>query len=501
MSVDNEKFLIELHTMRIEVGDFRFQVDLLQTDNKELRAENKELSAENIMLRSENASLKSEIKTIQLKLNQDSQNSSKPPSSDPMWKRSSRRLSSKGKGLRPGGQRGHKGHKLKKFEKVDQYVEHKLKTCPECGSSDLEVKGKVSRQVIDIPEPVFEVTEHEMWKYECQCCHNKVEAGSELGLTQEAQYGIRLKSLVSYLNVYHIIPYKRLTGIVNHLYGLHISQGTISNFNKELQSKIQPFKEAVKSMFQNEAQILHSDETGCMVNKELHWTHVYSDSMKTLLFGHEKRGKAAMEAIEILSQTNATVIHDRFAAYLSYDTFEHGLCNAHILRELTAIKDDAPDSWPEKIQELLLSAKKMKEQKGLTSRQIALYVNKYESILRSQRPHYQKIDKQIKTKPKRGKPKRTKDHNLYLALWKYRNAVFKFITDPLVPFDNNQAERDLRMLKIKMKVSNQFKKMEWLIAYLDIRSYVSTAIKQNRDVFDCILMAHQNPELSAQLAV
>jgi len=380
-------------------------------------------------------------------------------------------------------------------------VSHKLTNCPECGSEDLLVNGKVSRQVIDIPEPLVEVTEHEIWKYRCQCCQSEVEAGKDLGLTQEAQYGIRLKSLISYLNVYHILPYKRLTELVKHLYGIQISQGTISNFNKELQSKVKPFKEAAKAIFQNEAQILHGDETGCMVDKDLHWVHVYCDALKTLLFGHEKRGKVAMEAIDILNHTNATVIHDRFSSYLSYDRFEHGLCNAHILRELTAIKDDGTNDWPEKIQRLLLTANKKKDKSALTQRQITRYVNKYESILRAQRPHYQKMDNLKKTNPKRGKPKRTKDHNLYLALWKHRDAVFKYITDPLVPFDNNQAERDLRMLKIKMKVSNQFKKIEWLIAFLDIRSYVSTAIKQKRDVFNCILEAHRNPDFSAELAV
>lgn len=475
----------------------------LRTDVRHLHLQNNKLAKQNSGLKQENTQLKAEIKALLGQLNQDSQNSSKPPSSDPTWKRPSRQSSSKGKKNRkPGGQKGHKGDKLKKFDKVDYHVSHKLTNCPECGSEDLVFKGKVSRQVIDIPEPVVEVTEHEIWKYKCQCCQNKVEGGTDLRLTQEAQYGIRLKSLVSYLNVYHIVPYKRLTELVKHLYGIQISQGTISNFNKELQDNVHPFKEAAKSIFQNEAQILHSDETGCMVDKDLYWAHVYSDALKTLLFGHEKRGKVAMEAIDILNQTNATVIHDRFSPYLSYDTFEHGLCNAHILRELIAIKDDAPDNWAEELQELLLKAKKKKEQNGvLTPRQIALYVNKYEFILGMQRAHYQKIDKLKKATHKAGKPKRTKDHNLYLALWKHRHAVFKFITDPLVPFDNNQAERDLRMLKIKMKVSNQFKKIEWLITFLDIRSYVSTAIKQKRDVFNCILEAHRNPGFSAQLAV
>lgn len=321
-------------------------------------------------------------------------------------------------------------------------------------------------------------------------------------MNQEIQYGHRLKGLVSYLNVYQLIPYKRLTELVYHLFGIKISQGTISNFNKELQKGVSSYLESAYEMFVSESHLIHSDETGCIVNKKLHWVHVYSDQVKTLLFGHAKRGKEAMEDIGILNQTQATVIHDRFHSYLSYEEIEHGLCNAHILRELKAIMPNAPNDWPDQIKKILLEAKKKKEDKSLSKRQITRLVNKYESILRKQRSHYQKIENQLnQLKNTRGKPKRSKDHNLFIALWKYRKMILKYITDPAIPFDNNLAERDFRMLKVKMKISNQFKTIEWLNVHNDIRSYVSSAIKQKLNVFDVIYQALVNPNFATTLAV
>jgi len=474
----------------LELQSLREEVHVLRKEKKEFR--------------DEIASLRLENESLKKQLNQDSSNSSKPPSSDPLWKRETRNSGTgkKPKNRKPGGQKGHKGHKLKKFDYADSTESHKLINCPICDSKDLINKSVISRQVIDIPEPKFEVTEHEIYQYRCECCGNNVEGGQELGLSQEAQYGQRLKSLVSYLSVYQLIPYKRLTEMVYHLFGIQISQGTISNFNKELQKGVSPYLEAAFRMFIDQAKVIHSDETGCMVNKKLHWVHVYSDKLKTLLFGHAKRGKEAMQDIAIIDQTKATVIHDRYHAYLSYENLEHGLCNAHILRELKAIKDSTSNDWPEQIKNLLLNAKSKKEQKPLTTNQITRFVNKYERILRQQRWHYQKMENEIKKlNPKRGKPKRSKDHNLYLALWKHRTSILKFITNPLIPFDNNQAERDFRMLKIKMKISNQFKTSGWLQVHNDIRSYISTAIKQNRNVLDCISQSYISPDFAAQLAV
>lgn len=466
--------------------------------HKEIQLLRAELSA----ARDEIIELKEENKLLRAQLAQDSSNSSKPPSSDPLWKRNTRGSGTAQKSRKkrkPGGQTGHKGNKLKKFEFVDFTEEHKLKKCPNCESKNLTNESIIYRQVIDIPEPKFEVTEHGIWQYECDCCGSKVEGGHELGLSQEAQYGNRIKALVNYLNVYQLVPYKRTIELLSHLYGLKISQGTISNFKKELQKGIISFKDSAVKLFQNSSQVIHSDETGCMVDKKLHWVHVYSNELVTLLFGHEKRGKAAMEDIDILTQTNATVVHDRFGSYFHYENINHAICNAHIIRDIAGVKDLVETDWPDQILKLLLDTKAKTEQGPLSAMQITRLQNKYEGILRGQRTCYQKKDgKKKKTK---GKPKRSKDHNLFLALWKYRAGILKFAVNPDVPFDNNLAERDLRMLKVKMKISNQFKSLEWLNVHNDLRSFIGSAKKQGLDIFDCIIQSLKNPNFAAQLAV
>jgi len=443
------------------------------------------------------------VSELESRLSKDSSNSSKPPSSDPLWNRSARKPTNRIKtGKKPGGQKGHKGTKLKKFAHPDKFEFHRLDQCPICGSQDLLEQSIIYRQVVDIPKPTFEVTEHAIHQYKCNCCSSKVESPAVQGLCQEVQYGPRVKSLVTYSNVHQLLPYERLTKMIYHLFGLKISQGSVSNFNKQAQQGVRPYIDLVRQKFITTSKLIHSDETGCMVNKKLHWVHVYSDSLKTLLFGHSKRGKEAMEDIGILNHTQATVVHDRFHSYLGYDDIEHSLCNAHILRELKAIDTLACSNWPGQIKEILLQAKEKKALKPLTPRQIKRFVNRYEEILRKQRAYYQTKENEIlQNNTTRGKPKRSKDHNLFIALWKYRKMILRYITEEDVPFDNNLAERDIRMLKVKMKISNQFKTLEWLNVHNDIRSYISAAIKQNRNVFDCIYQTFIDPKFAATLAV
>lgn len=503
--------LSEIKELRLELIEFSKERDELKTlierlNSKtiQLESENAQLMKENEGLKEENQNLISEVKKLRLRLGQDSQNSSKPPSSDPVWKRSTRKTTRKSTGRKPGGQIGHKGSKLKKFVKVDHHEKHQLSACPHCRSKDLRLNKVITRQVADIPEPRIEVTEHEIWKYSCRGCWKDVEGGSELDLTQEVQYGIRIKSLVTYLNVYQLLPYKRLTELIHAQYGIRISQGSISNFNKELQDKIQSFKEAAIGYFQSKADLLHGDETGCTVNKRLHWVHVYCDELLTLLFGHVKRGKEAMDSIGILGSTEATVIHDRFSSYMRYDHLIHGFCNAHILRDLTAAEEACTLEWPGEIRNLLLRAKEEKDRNPLRESQKRQYLKEYDSILVKHNRYYEQEDRKARLKStggKRGKPKRSKDHNLYRVLLKHRNELLRFITDPQIPFDNNQAERDLRMLKTKMKISNQFKTEEWMQTHLDIRAFVSTAVKQDKNILDTIQEAYLNPHDSALLAV
>lgn len=465
----------------------------------QLVATNQKLVAENTRLKKENIELKA-------RLNQDSGNTGKPPSSDPLWRRAQRKPKRKKSKRKTGGQAGHQGHKLKKFAQIDTLRRHTLSHCPHCSASALEVEEEITRQEVDIPLARVEVTEHVLIKYRCRCCGHRIRSGKELGLTQEVQYGPRLKALVSYLNVYQLMPYKRLTELIKHLYGISISQGSISNFNKALQKKLQPFIARMKSAFLGHDCIIHTDETGMMINKQVHWAHVYSDKNRTYLAGHKSRGKEAIDDINILPQATGKVVTDRYHSYKCYD-LDRSFCNVHIIRNLGSINDKLPNDWPKKIIKLLLRAKEKKAEKPLTPRQIRYYITRYEAILREQRRFYQAKEKVAQKSRCRmtgrgsGAVKRDPDHNLFNSLWSDRFKVMRFITHHEVPFDNNQAERDLRMLKVKMKISNQFKSLEWATVYTDIRSFVATAVKQSKDVLTCITQVHSNHDCTKILAV
>lgn len=467
----------------------------------ELRKSFELLKAENGSLRERVSALEAENSELRRRLNQDSGNSGNPPSSDPIWKRTVRPSKKKKNGRSPGAQKGHKGNKLKKFEEVDYCINHTIDCCPSCSSENLSINNSSSKQVVDIPLPKIQVIEHVIYDYECQDCGTKTSSSIKKDFKQEVQYGPNIKALVSYLNVYQLIPYKRLTEMINHLYDHKISQGSVSNFNKELSGKLGGFMDRLKEEFIHSEAVFHSDETGCMVEKALHWVHVYSNATKTLLVGHSKRGRQAMDDINILPQAKGTVIHDRFNSYNGYEQLEHGLCNAHILRELKALEQNKELQWPGQIKKLLLRAKEYKDQDDLNAKRIQRIQNRYESILRKQRPYYQKVQKLINDKKARGKPKRSKDHNLFLALWKSRNDILRFIHNEDVPFDNNQAERDLRMFKVKMKISNLFKSSDWLNVHATIRSYISTVAKKKMDILYCIEQAYNNPKFAAQMAV
>lgn len=443
--------------------------------------------------------LEKENAELRRRLNMDSGNSSKPPSSDSPFKRKDRLTKRNKTKRKPGGQLGHKGHQLKKFKKVDFYEDHQLTHCPHCDCEKLEVRDFRIRQVADIPNPRLEVTQHSVYAYKCCGCGQPVQSHLYEDLKQEVQYGPRIKALTNYLNVHQLIPYKRLTNLIGVLYGHRISQGSISNFNASLYKNLEAFEAQLKKSFTDSVAVLHSDETGCMVSQILHWIHVYSDNKKTLLKGHAKRGREAMDEIGILPESKATIVHDRWASYRGYEQIKHALCNAHLLRDLKSVESEKL-SWPTEIKKLLLRAKAYKDKNDLPPKRAKRLQSKYEAILRQHRSYYQQFERKIKSDQK-GKPKRSRDHNLYKAMWKYRKSILRFIHEPDVPFDNNQAERDLRMLKVKMKISNQFKTPQWMNVHARIRSFISTAQKQEVNLFRNLIKAHQNPLEVVHLAV
>lgn len=453
------------------------------------------------MLRGRVKELESENEELRRQLSQDSSNSSKPPSSDPIFKKSDRPVRKSKRKRNPGGQPGHKGNKLTKFVSPDFIEDHALESCPCCQSKDIDLVKIRSKQVVDIPVPKIEVTEHILYEYHCQRCGEQIKNPLAEQLKQEVQYGSNIKSMVNYLNVYQLIPYKRLTELIEVIYGHKISQGSISNFNKEMNDNLAGFIDQIKESLAKSPQALHSDETGCMVSKALHWVHVYSDKTRTLLQGHTKRGREAMSEIGILDQATGIFIHDRWSSYMGYDHLEHGLCNAHLIRELKGIEQNHDVRWPTQIKKILIRAKDYKAEKNLPLKRAQRLQRKYESILRGKRLYYQEKESLLRIKKPKGHLKRSRDHLLFLALWKYKKEILLFMYNSEVPFDNNQAERDLRMLKVKMKISNHFISEQWLNVHATIRSFISTAQKKKLDIMSCLQNAHLNPELATIVGV
>lgn len=437
------------------------------------------------------------VEQLESQLKKNSNNSSKPPSSDPLWDRSSRKKKRSNFQRKPGGQKGHKGHNLKKYEQLDHVIEHRKELCPTCQSSSLHELGCKTRQILDIPPIKMEVTEHRFFEYQCSCCKNKCIDEKINQLTQAIQYGNRIKSLVSYLNVYQLIPYKRLVDLIQSLCNHKISQGSISNFSQQISDGLGDFIGQLKESFTENDQIVHSDETGVIVNGQLKWTHVYSTKQKTYLAIHDKRGHQAIDEIGILPMMEGTLIHDRFGPYFKYENVKHGLCNAHLLRNIKAAQELSHKPWLEEIQKILTRSNKSKNKNTLKKNSAKFWLNKFENILREQRQCYQNIDANLKKET----GNRSLDHRLFNALWKHRHKILLFLEDLDVPFDNNQAERDLRMLKVKIKVSNIFKSNHWAQVHLNIRSYISTLQKNNMDILNGLNQIQMNPKFANHLAV
>lgn len=443
------------------------------------------------------------------RLNQNSQNSSKPPSTD-MVRPAPKSLRTPS-GRRPGGQPGHAGTTLRPVAKPDHVVPHVVEACGGCGRSlkDQAPDEWVKRQVLDIPPHRIEVTEHQAEVKICRNCghHNQGEFPPEV--QQAVQYGSRLKSLSAYLANYQFIPYERQEEFFQDVLEHPISQGTLVNFNQECSEKLQEVERAIWEGI-TRAPISHHDETGVYIDKRRQWLHVASTAHLTAYFTHPKRGKEAMDEMGILpgKKGDSRAIHDHLESYYQYENCQHGLCNAHHLRELTFVEEEHGQAWARKMKRLLLRMKKAVEearQRGedhLPPRRIRGFEHAYDQIL----------EEGLKSNPapkvpegapkKRGRKKQSKPKNLLDRLTQDRQDVLAFLYDFRVPFDNNLAERDVRMTKTKQKVSGCFRSPRGARAFCRIRGYISTARKNGLEILEALRRAFTgNPFVPSAAAV
>ena len=432
------------------------------------------------------------IQGLRDQLAKDSHNSSKPPGSDGL-KKKPRTRSLRQSNNKKGGQEGHQGRTLEAVEEPEHTTVHPVTECERCHSSleGVEVEGYEKRQVFDIPPVQIEVTEHQAQIKGCPHCGHRNKGEFPVGVTQATQYGPRLRAQAGYFNNYQLIPLKRTTEIFADLYAHPVSEGVIEQANKELAQAVKVSNEAVKGQL-IKADVACFDETGLRIESKLHWLHVASTPELTYYQAHQKRGSAAMDDIGILPRFSGRAVHDHWKSYFTYHNSEHSLCNAHHLRELVFVAQQYEQEWAEEMSNLLLKIKekveKTKEagQDCLAPRQIADFEKQYDELIATGL----KINPPPpKPKKKKGRPKQSPPKNLLDRLKAYKAETLAFMYDFRVPFDNNQAERDVRMMKIKQKVSGTFRTGEGADRFCAIRGYISTARKNDQNVLDALQVA------------
>lgn len=435
------------------------------------------------------------IQKLEDQLAKNSRNSGKPPSSDGFDTPAPRSLRKRSR-KRSGGQKGHAGYKLEMVKKPDHIKKHKVVKCAHCHTSlrREKVERVEKRQVFDLPKVQMEVTEHQAQVKRCLCCGKETRAEFPKEVKQAVQYGAEAKSQMVYLNHEQHIPLKRTCNVFEEVYGHRPAEGTIYAAGAEAAELIRPVTEALKEHLSILEEVIGNDETGMRIGGKLYWLQTTGTTFLTYYAYHQKRGKIAMDAINILPRFKGRLVHDDLPSYFQYE-FQHALCNAHHLRTLLFLQERYPQKWIEPLIALLLKIKKKVEtvqrahQTELSERQKAIYFAQYDKLiqqgLRANPP-----PKAASRKPgQRGRLKQSPARNLLLRLKEHKAAVLAFMIDFKVPFDNNQSERDLRMMKVKQKVSGCFRSEDGAAIFCQIRGYLSTARKNGQMALAALRLA------------
>ncbi|MEO9003471.1 MAG: IS66 family transposase [Ginsengibacter sp.] len=444
-----------------------------------------ELESIILSLRNENKELKELLQQALDKLNKNSSNSSKPPSTD-IVRTKSLRISA---GRKAGGQKGHKGVTLPISEVPDKIVIHRALECSGCGK-DISGVGSLRferRQVYDIPPIRMRVCEH---KSEIKCCphcekENKGVFPEEV--SHCTQYGRNLKRFGVYLTQYQLLPLGRSAQLIEDLTGHKLSAATLVNINEQCSVQLSGFIEALKENLQKEP-VMHSDETGFYYESKRNWLHVATTSFLTYYFAHEKRGKEAMDQMGILGDYKGIVMHDYWKSYLDY-LCDHSLCNVHHLRDLTFCHEQETSQWAADMKTLLLEMKaatdKSKEMglQSLNEQQQQQFTAKYDLLIKEGYLQHPFPEKQP---GKRGAVKKSKTQNLLERFKNHREDIIRFIRDFRVPFGNNLAEQAVRMMKLKQKISGCFRSKQGAVCFATTRSYIDTMRKNGFCIMDAI---------------
>ncbi len=456
-------------------------IEELQAENAQLREQNGQLRAENRQLREQVEQLDTRLHELEGRVAKDSQNSSKPPSTDG-YARKTRSLRQKS-GKKAGGQAGHRGSTLHLVETPDEIIVLRPEKCADCQASlqGIRASGMQRRQLVDLPEIKARVTEYQALDVPCPHCQHVTGGGFPSEVRASIHYGATVKGIALYLLYGQFLPYARTAELLTDVCGCHLSPGTLEAFVAEGADRLVGEEEQIKQALQG-AEVMGTDETGMRVQGVLHWLHVARTDKLTHYAVHRKRGKAATDAIGILPQFHGTMEHDGYSSYPQYTQCEHALCNAHPLRELRFFHEHDKQQWALGLKDHLLFCHATVEEArargesclptSVIEHLTATYHHLIEAGLAAQPPPPLPVAKQA------GRVKQTKAKNLLDRLRRDAQAVLLFMRDFRVPFTNNGSEQDLRMMKVQQKISGTFRSETGPVAFCRIRGYFSTMAKQ-----------------------
>jgi transposase len=455
----------------------------LTSDKKrilELEKENRLMKSEIIMLKALVQELIQEIE--RLKHSKNSRNSSVPPSKDenrPFKTKSLREAD----GKKPGGQTGHEGNTLKMTETPDIVIEHKPQYCNHCGKNitDIEPELITCRQIVDIPPIIPQYTEHRAYRVTC-CCGHKTEASFPAGANAPISYGPNIEATIAYMHTRQYIPFERMSEYFTDVCNLPISQGAICDILERFAQKATPAYRIIAGEVQN-AHVVGSDETGAKVNGKNGWFWTWQNKLATFIAFSQNRGTATINDNFAMGFENAVLVHDCWKSHFETKSKTHQICISHLLRELNFFEERYKSDWATSFKNMFFEALSLKKSLSPTDYYYPIHQRtkleqKLESLLQASIPQHMK---EVCTFRKR--------------ILRYKDYLFTFLYYPDVPPDNNASERAIRNIKVKQKVSGQFRTTRGAEIYAIIRSVTDTCIKNGQNILSAFYtIANLHPE-------
>jgi len=442
--------------------------------------------------------LKAEVAELRRQLDQNSRNSSKPPSSDSPFVKPAPKSLRRKSGKKPGGQPGHPGSTLALVDNPTKRQRHEPGPCAGCGT-DLVDAPEVAverRQVFDLPPMTVRVTEHQLIARRCECGTTTCGTAPD-GVTAPVQYGPRITAIILYLYVGQFLSKKRTAAALAELFGTPVSEGTVASMMKRAAAGLDGFLDQVTDRIAA-SKVAGFDETGLRVAGTLHWVHCARTGKYTLITCHPKRGRDGISDAGVLGRFGGVAVHDAWAPYDTYAGVEHQLCCAHAQRELQAVADTAPPDadwcWATQAADALVAMQK------LVAGAIATGADTIDADALDKQVQLYRCAAQIGTTQTAARSTKTmKKHNaLARRLTDRQDDYLRFTTNWRIPPDNNGSERDIRMIKLRQKVSGCLRSLTGAQQFCAIRSYLSTAAKHGRSFFDTLVMlAEGRPWLPA----